>query len=239
MNDGTHLLATDLDGTLVGDRKGLDSLLQFYDVQDYDVSLIYITGRHFQSAMSLIEEEKLPIPDVLITDVGTEIHIGPHLEKDLNWEKRMLHQWQPETINTLGASIEGLTKQDLPVTNRCSFFADNSNTVQAFEQLLGSAAIPHKLIFSGGRDLDILPADSGKGAALQYILDKFSAHDAKMLVAGDSGNDKEMLTLGLPSVIVGNAQPELLESPENPMIFRASKVCAGGIQEAWNHFHPE
>lgn len=239
MKDATHLLATDLDGTLVGDREGLDSLLEFYEIQEYAVSLIYITGRHFQSAMSLIEEENLPFPDVLVTDVGTEIHTGPSLERDRDWENRMLQGWQPETIDQLAASIEGLEKQDLPVTNRCSFYADSSDTVHAFEQLLVSAGIPHKMIFSGGRDLDILPADSGKGAALQYIIDKFSAHDAKMLVAGDSGNDKEMLTMGLPSVIVGNAQPELLGSPENPMIFRASKICAGGIQEAWIHFHPE
>lgn len=239
MNEATHLLATDLDGTLVGDREGLDSLLEFYEMQEYAVSLIYITGRHFQSAMSLIEEENLPFPDVLVTDVGTEIHIGPALEKDRNWENKMLQAWQPETIDQFAASIAGLEKQDLPVTNRCSYYADSSETVDAFEQRLVSAGIPHKMIFSGGRDLDILPADSGKGAALQYIIDKFNVHDAKMLVAGDSGNDKEMLTMGLPSVIVGNAQPELLESPENPMIFRASKVCAGGIQEAWIHFHPE
>ncbi|MFD1032038.1 HAD-IIB family hydrolase [Metaplanococcus flavidus] len=239
MNNATHLLATDLDGTLVGDRKGLDNLLEFYAVQQYDVSLIYITGRHFQSAMSLIEEENLPAPDVLITDVGTEIHLGSTLEKDLDWENRMLRHWQPDTIDQLASSFEGLRKQDLPINNRCSFYADNSSTVHEFEQRLASAGIPHKLIFSGGRDLDILPAESGKGAALQYILDKFNAHEAKMLVAGDSGNDKEMLTMGLPSVIVGNAQPELRESPDSPMIFRASKVCAGGIQEAWNYFHPE
>lgn len=239
MNDATHLLATDLDGTLVGDRKGLDRLLSFYDAQQYDVSLIYITGRHYQSAMSLIEQENLPIPEVLITDVGTEIHLGPALKKDRDWENRMRRHWKPEAIDELAASIQGLKRQDLPVSNRCSFYADGSETVLAFEQRLASAGIPHKLIFSGGRDLDILPADSGKGSALEYILDKFNAYEAKMLIAGDSGNDKEMLTLGFPSVIVGNAQPELLESPESPMIFRASKVCAGGIQEAWNHFHSE
>lgn len=239
MNEATHLLATDLDGTLVGDRKGLDRLLGFYESREYDVSLIYITGRHYQSAMSLIKQENLPIPEVLITDVGTEIHLGPALEKDSVWESRMRKHWQPGAIDELAASFKGLKKQDLPVSNRCSFYAEDNDTVLAFEQQLVSAGIPHKLIYSGGRDLDILPADSGKGAALQYILDKFNAHEAKMLVAGDSGNDKEMLTLGFPSVIVGNAQPELLQSPESPMIFRASKVCAGGIQEAWNYFHPE
>lgn len=239
MKEATHILATDLDGTLVGDRRGLDELLGFYKNQHYEVSLVYITGRHYQSALTLIDEENLPVPDVLITDVGTEIHIGASLVKDWEWEKRMLEHWQPEAIDELAASFEGLNKQDIPVTNRCSYFAEDIGTVEAFEQRLRAAAIPHKPIYSGGVDLDILPAGSGKGAALEYILEKFNARNAKLLVAGDSGNDKEMLTLGFPSVIVGNAQSELLESPESPMIFRASKACAGGIQEAWNHFYPE
>lgn len=239
MKEATHILATDLDGTLVGDRKGLDGLLEFYNKQKFTVSLIYITGRHYQSALSLIQEENLPVPDVLVTDVGTEIHIGAPLKKDLEWENKMLGQWQPEAIDGLAAIFEGLQKQDLPVTNRCSYYAEDIKIVEAFENSLTEAGIPHRLIYSGGRDLDILPAGSGKGSALEYILDKFSAREAKILVAGDSGNDKEMLTLGHPSVMVGNAQPELLECPESKMIFRASKACAGGIQEAWTHFHPE
>lgn len=239
MIKATHLLATDLDGTLVGDRTGLDQLLGFYESRDYDVTLLYITGRHYRSALSLIEEENLPVPELLVTDVGTEIRFGPAMEKDREWEQKLLQHWQPEAIDRLAASIKGLQKQELPVTNRCSYYAEDISLVEAFEQQLLSAGIPHKLIYSGGRDLDILPADSGKGAALQYIIEKFNASDAKILVAGDSGNDLEMLTLGFPSVIVGNAQPELLECPDSPMIFRASKACAGGIHEAWTHFHPE
>lgn len=234
----THLLATDLDGTLVGDRKGLEELLDFYAKQEYHVSLVYITGRFYQSALALMEEEHLPIPDVLITDVGTEIRYGTSYEKDLEWEQKMLNQWQPEKIDKLAVSVDGLSKQKVPVLNRCSYFSNDLTTVEKFEQQLVSAEIPHKLIYSGGCDLDILPAGSGKGSALTYILDKFDARDAKILVAGDSGNDKEMLTLGFSSVMVGNAQPELLECAENPTIFRASKACAAGIQEAWNHFYP-
>ena len=44
MNEATHLLATDLDGTLVGDKAGLRELLDFYAEQPYEVDLIYITG---------------------------------------------------------------------------------------------------------------------------------------------------------------------------------------------------
>lgn len=239
MHGATHLLATDLDGTLVGDKIGLKALLDFYDSQIYEVHLIYITGRHYQSALSLIEEENLPVPHVLITDVGTGIYIGDALKPDLEWTKRLEKSWMPEKIESIASHVSGLVSQDLPITNRCSYFASDLAVVEAFQSQLNKTGIPHKLIYSGGRDVDILPSESGKGQALQYILDKYKLSEAKLLIAGDSGNDVEMLTMGFPSVIVGNAQPELLEQPEHPSIYRAKRKFAGGIHEAWSHFHTD
>ncbi len=239
MHGATHLLATDLDGTLVGNASSLKALLDFYDSQPYQVSLIYITGRHYQSALSLITEENLPVPHVLITDVGTGIYIGDQLQQDWEWTRRLEQSWNPEKIDLVASRISGLASQKLPITNRCSYFASDAAVVEAFGSALNTAGIPHKLVYSGGRDVDILPAGSGKGQALQYILDKYSLADAKLLVAGDSGNDVEMLTMGFPSVIVGNAQPELLEQAEHPSIYRAKQKYAGGIHEAWNHFYTD
>ncbi|HSI67822.1 MAG TPA: HAD-IIB family hydrolase [Planococcus sp. (in: firmicutes)] len=239
MNKATHILATDLDGTLVGDKESLQNLWHFYEAQVYRTSLVYITGRHFESALSLINEESLPVPDVLVTDVGTEIHLGRKLVKDLDWLERMEQNWQPRQIQILADKVPGLTSQQLPVTNRCSYYAENAAAVELFGQRLTEQQIPHKLIYSGGRDVDILPAGSGKGQALQYILEKFGLSDSKLLVAGDSGNDAEMLTLGFPSVIVGNAQPELLQQADHPSIYRSAKTHAGGIHEAWTYFYSE
>lgn len=239
MHGATHLLATDLDGTLVGDTKSLKTLLDFYDSQTYQVSLIYITGRHYRSALSLITEESLPVPQVLITDVGTGIYTGEELQQDLEWTRILELAWNPEKIDSIASRISGLTSQNLPITNRCSYFASDSTVVEAFGFELNNANIPHKLIYSGGRDVDILPPGSGKGQALQYILNKYNLDDAKLLVAGDSGNDVEMLTMGFPSVIVGNAQPELLEQAEHSSIYRAKQKYAGGIHEAWNHFYTD
>lgn len=237
MQKTKHILATDLDGTLVGDPDGLQQLLEFYEEQVYDVSLIYITGRYFDSALSLIEEENLPVPDILVTDVGSSIYIGNSFDKDLEWQKRIKANWMPDEIHAIAATVPGLTKQPMFLENRCSYYVADEKPVEEFRNKLAASGIPHKLIFSGGKDVDIVPEESGKGRALQYLLDKYKVEDAKLLVAGDSGNDLEMLTLGFPSVIVGNAQPELLESDEHPRIFRAKKGFAGGIHEAWTHFH--
>lgn len=239
MHEATHLLATDLDGTLVGDQNSLQTLLNFYNNQPYNVSLIYITGRHYQSALSLINEENLPVPDVLITDVGTAIYIGESLAQDLVWSQRLKQSWMPEKIDAIACQIPNLVSQELPVTNRCSYYATDITVVEAFRAALDQAGISYKLIYSGGRDVDILPAGSGKGQALQYILNMYQLDDAKLLVAGDSGNDAEMLTMGFPSVIVGNAQPELLEQQRHPSIYRATESYAGGIHEAWRYFYTD
>lgn len=239
MHGTTHLLATDLDGTLVGDANSLKALLDFYNSQTYQVSLIYITGRHYDSALSLMKEESLPVPSILVTDVGTGIYMGKQLQQDLEWTRRLEQSWDPQKINSIANQISGLSSQDLPITNRCSYFASDSSVVEEFGSELRKAGIPHKLIYSGGRDVDILPPGSGKGQALQYILDKYDLTKAKLLVAGDSGNDAEMLTMGFPSVIVGNAQPELLEQAEHPSIYRAKQKYAGGIHEAWDHFYTD
>lgn len=238
MHKATHFLATDLDGTFVGDAGGLKALLRHFEEAPYTVSLIYITGRHYASACSLIESEGLPHPDVLVTDIGTSIYWGETLELDEEWNSRMTRGWEPGRIKELAAGFPGLTPQELPDERRVSFYADSLETARKFESILKAHHIEHKLIYSTGRDLDVLPTASGKGAALSYLRDQEMFKDAAVLVAGDSGNDREMLTLGLPAVIVGNGHPELEDIVENHTIYRAKARCAGGILEAWQHFYP-
>ncbi|WP_286887021.1 HAD-IIB family hydrolase [Aneurinibacillus sp. UBA3580] len=233
----THLLATDLDGTLVGDEAALRALLRYYDEQPYNVVLIYNTGRHLCSALSLLSQEKLPRPDILITDVGTEIYYGEELEPDKEWRSKIAAWWRPAEIERIASECPGLIPQDIPVRHRLSYTVQDVAAVREVESRLKKAQIPHKLIVSSGRDVDILPPICGKGEALRYVLESRGWCDANVLVAGDSGNDHEMITLGYPAVIVGNAQQELLELKEHPLIFRAEKVCAGGIHEAWEHFY--
>ncbi|MFT9848175.1 HAD-IIB family hydrolase [Aneurinibacillus sp. REN35] len=233
----THLLATDLDGTLVGDEQALRELLHYYEAKPYDVMLIYSTGRHLHSALSLIEDERLPQPDLLITDVGTEIYAGAGLLRDEEWRKRVEAHWKPEEIVQIAAEIPGLIPQQLPVTHRLSYTVEELDPTKVLARRLKEREVPHKLIISSGRDVDVLPPVCGKGEALRYVIESRGLHEANILIAGDSGNDHEMLTLGYPSVIVGNAQEELYRLDEHPLIFRAQKACAGGIHEAWEHFY--
>lgn len=237
MKNIQQLLATDLDGTFAGDNERLKDLLSHYESLKEPVSLAYITGRHRASAAKLIYEESLPVPDLLITDVGTVIYAGPHLLEDEDWKKKISAEWYPDEILKVANNIPGLTDQDLPNKRRVSFYSEGPVPAKALEAELLKNRIPHTFTFSSNRDVDILPAGGGKGEALKFLIEKYVEKEAKILVAGDSGNDLDMLSAGYPSVIVSNAQAELAEIEENDMLFRANHPYAQGILEAWQHFH--
>lgn len=240
MQNELHCLATDLDGTFVGDKEALQELLNYYEQLPERVFLVYITGRHLASAIELITQENLPTPDVLATDIGTTIYTfsdGKWVEDEL-WAKQMKENWCPERIAELASLCPGLENQGLPENRRVSFYASSSNDVKHFEQSLIDARLPHNLIYSSGRDLDVLPQNSGKAAALEFILKRHHIDDKRLLVAGDSGNDFDMLNLGYHSVVVGNGLEDLADLEERETLYRAEAHCAGGILEAWQHFFP-
>ncbi|MCQ6266125.1 HAD family hydrolase [Fictibacillus sp. WQ 8-8] len=232
----THLLATDLDGTLVGEKELTSLLFDYYKERPYNVQLVYVTGRHYASTMELIKEEELPMPSILISDVGTEMYDLNDPELHERWKKTLEEKWNPAEISRIVQSCSGLTPQSIPSVHRLSYFAESDEAVEEVKQKLSGSSVPHKLIFSSGRDVDILPPNAGKGEALSFLLREKGWEKANVLVAGDSGNDRDMITLGYPAVVVGNCQKELKQLPDHPMIFRAQKHCAGGIHEAWEHF---
>lgn len=232
-----RLLATDLDGTFVGDEEGLKNLLTHYETLKEPVSLAYITGRHRASVAELIYEKSLPIPDLLITDVGTVIYAGSHFLEDEEWKEKMMAEWYPNKILEIANNISGLTRQELPNNRRVSFYSSGVIPAKELEAQLLKNNVPHTFVFSSNRDVDILPAGSGKGEALKFLIEKYVDEEASILVAGDSGNDLDMLLAGYPAVIVSNARAELSEIEENETLFRATSPYANGILEAWHHFY--
>ena len=54
-----------------------------------------------------------------------------------------------------------------------------------------------------------------------------------VLTAGDTLNDLSMFESGLPSVVVGNAEPRLRAAlPTSEQVYHATRAGAGGILEA-------
>ncbi|HEY4536589.1 MAG TPA: HAD-IIB family hydrolase [Enteractinococcus sp.] len=230
------LLITDLDGTLAGDGPALQRFKGFLNALPDPPVLVYVTGRHLDSARALIHEDHLPSPQLLVTDVGTAIYDGATLREDATWRQRMQTNWEPEAIRQLVQRIPDISLQPIPESRRVSCTTTDSDSVAALQQALEAANLAHTLIYSAQRYVDILPADSGKGQAVAYLLEAYYPQSRQVLIAGDSGNDTAMLKLGLPAVVVGNAHPELDALAQLPHVHRAQATHAAGIIEGWQHF---
>lgn len=233
-------LAADLDGTLLGDAEALAALLRLLDAWDRPVIYVYLTGRHYRSACEAITAHGLPPPAVLVTDVGGAIHWHGEPAADPAWAGRVGRRWNPLLVEALARSIAGLEPQEVPTPWRRSYSLAEAGAhpadsrprpVALLRHALHKARLPCRVVFSGVRNVDVLPQGAAKGTALRHVARRLGLAPSDLLVAGDSGNDVDMLVGGFPAVLVGNAQPEVAWR-DLPGVYRARLPNAWGVIEA-------
>jgi sucrose-phosphate synthase len=72
--------------------------------------------------------------------------------------------------------------------------------------------------------------------ALRYFATKWGIPLERCFVAGDSGNDEEMLSGNTLAVVVGNHDRELEKLRGNPLVYFANGHFARGIIEGIEHY---
>ena len=85
----------------------------------------------------------------------------------------------------------------------------DKNTLETVHRILLKNRCRYNLIYSHNQFLDILPQRGSKGKAIRYLSYKWEIPLENFLVAGDSGNDEEMLKGEPLGVVVGNYSEEL------------------------------
>jgi sucrose-6F-phosphate phosphohydrolase len=236
------LLVTDLDNTLVGHKLALQTLNDRLAAMRNQVYLVYATGRSYSSTCQLMAEVGLLQPDYCIAGVGSEIYQGN--APDTTWMAQLSENWERETICEIARQFPELAPQPASEQNpwKISFFlnpAAPEATIAELEMRLRQAGLAAQVVFSSGRDVDILPQFSNKGNATAYLQKRLEVHRETTLVCGDSGNDISLFEAPARGVIVSNAQPELLDWYRNfgqPHHYLAQRPCAAGILEAIEYF---
>jgi sucrose-6-phosphatase len=239
------LLVTDLDNTLVGDPNALDVLNdRFVQArQQQEILLVYSTGRSLTSYRYLCTTTPLLTPDVLITSVGTEIYKGDQVLADAEWSTKLQQNWDRSLVQQVTSQFKSLNPQPEPEQRpfKVSYFldADMAESVMAeVAEALRSQGLFCQLIYSGGKDLDILPEGADKGKAMQFVQAQYEIGDTHTVACGDSGNDIALFGKN-KGIIVGNAQSELLSwHAQNLAAHRylATAQYAAGMLEGLMHF---
>lgn len=264
------LLATDLDRTLLPNGTHPESPLARARFSEFvtrpEVTLVYVTGRHRELVIAAIADYDLPQPHYVIADVGTslyEIRDGNwHLYED--WQQKLMSAWRDCGHTQLAALLEGISGLRMQEASKqgalkLSYYTDALSDptgllAQVRERLAGVNANTY-LVWSidettGTGLLDVLPVGAGKFAALKYLHERLGISIHRVIFAGDSGNDMEVLVSEIPSVLVANAdevvRAQALARGDRDTLYLAQGVLAGmngcysaGILEGVMHFLPE
>jgi len=236
-----RIVVCDIDDTLIGgDREGLDRLLEALDRAGPRVGFGVATGRSRDLALQALAEWSVPTPEFVLASVGTEIYYGQGLVEDQGWKRHLRYRWSPDTVREALDSLPGLELQG-PEGQRpykVSYFID-PDRAPAEEEIrthLRKRKIHVKAIFSHDRYLDLIPIRASKGLAVRYCAMRWDIPVENVLVAGDSGNDIEMLTGATLGIVVGNHRPEVAALRDHPGIYFSRSSHARGVLEGIEHY---
>ncbi|CAL8467114.1 g6650 [Coccomyxa elongata] len=225
--------------------------------------LVYNTGRSLGQFMGLWQSKggALSLPDVLITAVGTKIFLldvkeqdrsradGLLWKQDTQWARILDEGWDLGRVKEVAGHVVGM------VGSSCAQWLDDGSEhphrialsvrqdkVHEVSERLKEGFLQRdvqvRIILSGTGDwryVDCVSIQGGKLEALERVRTLFGVPRERCVAAGDSGNDILMLEGANPAIVVGNAQPTLMDwlvmQPQNDRIVFTTAEIARGILE--------
>ena len=234
------LLAADVDGTLLGDDEGKTGLMAFARQYAGSFRLACITGRYCWSVVRLVDEGHLPPPDFICSNVGTEI-LDCHDPENVigtRYAARIAPGWDLEAVYTLGEG-DGVRRQDFsdgqPPFQAGFDWDGREETLAALRQRLTDHG-RYRILPSYGEYIDVLPTGFGKGEAVRFLQQELRIPPARIVVAGDAGNDIEMFETGFQGILPVNALQELKNAACQPWHYHSPYPAARGVLDGLRHF---
>ncbi len=233
MNNGKILLCSDLDRTIIPNGYQPESLdarpLLRRLAKRPELTLVYVTGRDTALIADAVKTWELPLPDIVVGDVGTAIYsVGGRPEKPAftqwpDWKQDIATDWNGKNRDDLAemlADFEMLRLQEEKKQKdyKLSFYvdvrADLDTLSEKIKAHLSENGVRASVITSIDEMahtglVDVLPERATKVHAIYYIVEKLSFDLSRVVYAGDSGNDLPALTSGIKAVIVKNAPEDI------------------------------
>lgn len=235
------LLASDLDGTLLGDKPGEKLFAQFAASHATTCTLAYITGRYQWSVLELIEAGRLPRPRFICGNVGTEILDLEEASNQIGkaYARLAATDWNLEEIYRLGVG-EGVTRQDFGVHQpdfQAGFNWDaRPETLLAFKERLARYHGQVYIQASYDTYIDVLPKRAGKGNAVRFLQQQLGLPPLQVVMAGDAGNDRQMFETEFRGIVPANGLDELKVLACQPWHYHSPYPAARGVLDGLHHF---
>lgn len=238
----TALLICDIDNTLTGSPMGVLAFNTWF-AEQRGLGFGVATGRSFHSALAILSQAGIPYPPLIISSVGTEIHYlnddGVTYRQDTAWRATLDRHWQREALGEALGEFDAITPQG-PLEQRrhkLSFLSDDSDDITLrLTRHLKQRGLRCTVVHSHGRYVDILPEAASKGLAVAHVRAHLGVDEAALYVAGDSGNDLDMLRASKCSILVANYSDGLAQAPGMDHVYVARASHAQGVIEGVQHF---
>ena len=232
---------SDLDQNLLGDPVSLQAFMKVLQENRKFTTFGIATGRRLDSALKTLKKYRIPLPDVLITSLGTEIYYNPQLTRDTEWSNHIDHMRRRRAVVKVLKDLPGLKMQPKPEQSKykISYYYDAANAPEINEiiNLLHTNELSVNVVQAFGQFLDIVPVRASKGFALRWFAEMWGIPLENILTAGGSGADEDMMRGNTRSVVVANRHhEELSELINSEDIYFAERPFASGILEAIEHY---
>jgi sucrose-phosphate synthase len=232
---------SDLDQNLLGDPRSLATFIQVMRDNRKCATFGIATGRRLDTALRVMKQFGIPQPDVLITSLGTQIHYAPRLTADYAWAEHIDHLWNPRAVKRILADLPGMALQPKIEQSRfkISYYIDPAvaPSLDEINSLLHKHDQAINLFLSFGQFLDVLPVRASKGFALRWFASQWEIPLERVLAAGGSGADEDMMRGNTMAVVVANRHHEELSAlVDAERIYFAKQPYAAGILEAIDHY---
>ena len=234
-------MIAELDRVLLGDPEALNQLTAVIRENRKTTSFGIATGRGLEPTLKLLKKYNIPMPDVLIAGMGTELYYSPPLIADYAWTNHIDHQWMPKSLRRILDELPGLKLQSKSeqLNFKLSYFYDPQLAPSRDEiiSLLRQEDLNVNVTTSYGQFLDIVPARASKGFALRYFADQFGIPLERILAVGATAGDEDMMRGNTLGVAVANPhRDELAQLIEVDRIYFSKGNYANGVLEAMAHY---
>ena len=239
-------------------------------VEDTNISLAYVSGRDKRLIIDAIEEFYLPLPDYAIGDVGTTLYrvINGTWQLSDEWSDEIGQDWKGLTRGKITEIFEDLAEIRLQEPEKqkpykVSFYigqnTDAQQLIKKIQAVFADKGVRASIIWSVDEIrnhglLDIIPPRANKLHAIQFLMQQERFTEDRTIFAGDSGNDLDVLTSGLQTILVKNATEDVRKEALKRLseknltnrlylpqgnFFGLNGNYAAGLIEGMVHFIPE
>lgn len=236
-------IISDLDGTLIeGDNAhGLKEFTEWINDNRERVVFGIASGRNRQITEDAFKKYALPKPDVLICSAGSEIYYTDAFILDRGWESHIDYQWKRDVLQKELEKFPGIRLQEENAQWRfkLSYYVNDGfdgDQMADLYKFLDDRKLRAKILLTENKYLDLLPIRASKGNAVRYLSYKWMIPLQRFITAGNSGNDKDMLTGKTKGIVVANYSPELEELKSSKFIYFTKHPLSMGVLEGIN-FH--